>query len=204
MASLTFRIETLAPKAMLERLVDAVGAPVLLKLLGARMLSYVGQSFDSRGRGQWRPLSWSTLALRKRGGDKPLQDTGGYRQSFVTETDNATFVEVGTNKKTTEGGLSLGKIHEYGTGPYIIRTRRAKVLAAQIGSGANAAGQHAPVSLLRSRKETRWFFFGKEVHHPGIPPRPVLPGSEAEAEAILRPVVEGALERAIKGDGAPS
>lgn len=198
MASLTFQIDALAPRAMLERLTEAVGAPVLLTLLGARLMSYVDESFRTAGRGKWQRLSWSTLALRKRGGDQPLQDTGMYKQSFVPETDNSTFIEVGTNFKVG-AGVPLGKVHEFGTKPYIIRLRNAKVLAAQIGLGAHGAGEHGPVGLLRSRRETRWFFFGKEVHHPGVPARPVLPATEQEAEAVLRPTIEGALERARDG-----
>lgn len=198
MAALTFQVDALAPRAALERLTQAVGAPVLLSLLSARIKSYVDESFRTRGRGKWKRLSWSTLALRKRGGDAPLEDTGMYRQSFTDETDNATFVEVGTNFKVG-AGIPLGKIHEYGTGPYIIRTRHAKVLAAPIGSGAHGAGEHGPVSLLRTRRETRWLFFGKEVHHPGVPARPVLPETVQEAEAVLRPTIEGALEIAAKG-----
>lgn len=199
MAALTFQIDTLAPRAVLERLTEAVGAPVVLALLGARIQSFIDESFRTRGRGRWRPLSWSTLAMRKRGGDEPLQDTGMYKQSFTQETDNATFIEVGTNLKTASGA-PLGKIHEEGTGPYIIRVRNARVLAAPFGSGAHGAAEHGPIGIIRSRSVSRWSFFGKEVHHPGVPARPVLPGSEQEAEAILRPVLEEALERVVGDD----
>lgn len=136
--------------------------------------------------------------MRKRGGDQPLQDTGMYKQSFTKESDNATFVDVGTNFKTSSGA-PLGKIHEEGTGPYMIRIRTAKVLAAPIGSGAHGSGEHGPVGLIRSRRETRWFFFGKEVRHPGVPARPVLPTSQQEAETVLRPTIEESLERALDG-----
>ena len=197
MAQLTIQVDSLAPRATLERLTEAVGAPLVLNLLAARMLEYADESFRTAGRGKWKRLSWSTLATRKRGGDKPLQDTGRYKQSFVKESDDRTFVEVGTNLKI-EGGLSLGKIHEYGTGPYTIRVRRARILAAPLGSGANAAGSGGPVGMIGSGRMSRWLFFGKEVHHPGIPARPVLPETVVEAETVLRPVIEGALERAVK------
>lgn len=198
MASLTVKVDSIAPRAMLERLSEALGAPVVLRLLGARMMSYVDESFRTRGRGKWRRLAWGTLALRKRGGDEPLQDTGMYKQSFTMETDDSSYVEVGTNFRT-KGGISLGKIHEGGTKPYVIRIRTKRVLAAKIGSGAHGAGEHGPVMLLRSRQSARWLFFGKEVNHPGVPARPVLPTSESEAAAVLLPTVEQALERAVKG-----
>jgi phage gpG-like protein len=138
------------------------------------LTSYVDESFRTRGRGQWAALAPTTLLLRRRGGDAPLQDTGRYKQSYVTETDNQTFVEVGTNLKT-ESGLSLGKIHEFGTGPYTIRVKRAKVLAAQTRAG-------------------NWLIFGKQVNHPGIPARPVLP-SKVVAERLVQQTIDGMLSR---------
>lgn len=200
MASQVIQLDAVAPQAALGRLTEAVGAPVVLSLLSARVMSYVDESFRTRGRGRWPRLAWGTLATRKRGGDEPLQDTGHYKQSFTTETDNATFAEVGTNLRTASG-VPLGKVHEAGTRPYTIRIRRARVLAAALGSGAGGAGEHGPVGLLGSRRESRWLIFGKEVHHPGVPARPVLPETQEEARTILEPVVEGALERALGQQG---
>ncbi|MDZ4347914.1 MAG: hypothetical protein U1E51_36365, partial [Candidatus Binatia bacterium] len=91
-----------------------------------------------------------------------------------------TFVEVGTNLKTPSG-LSLGKIHEFGTGPYTIRVKRAKVLAAQTRAGG-------------------WLFFGKEVHHPGIPARPVLP-TKAVAERLVQQTLDAMLARGLAQQG---
>lgn len=201
MAALLIRVDAVAPRAALERLAEVMEPAFLLKLLGGRLLSYVDESFRTAGRGRWQRLAWSTLAQRKRGGDEPLQDTGMYRQSFVQESDGSSFVEVGTAAKTASGA-PLGKIHEEGTKPYTIRVRNARVLAAPFGSGTGGAAQHAGVFMLSTRRETRWSFFGKEVHHPGVPARPVLPQNEQEAEVVLRPTVEGALERALKGGGA--
>ncbi len=165
-------------RADLDRLLAAVQPAVVLKIIGMRLMEFVGESFKTRGRGGWRPLAASTLALRARGGDVPLQDTGRYRQSFVSETDSSTYVEVGTNLKTASG-IPLAAIHEKGTGPYTIRVNRARVLAAKTRAGT-------------------WMIFGREVHHPGIPARPVLP-TVPQAEQILKPVLEGMLERARDG-----
>lgn len=174
----TIRMDAVINRADLDRLLEAVRPAVVLKVIGMRLLEFVGESFSTRGRGGWVPLANSTLMLRKRGGDVPLQDTGKYKQAFVSETDNSMYVEVGSNIKT-ETGLPLSLIHEKGTGPYTIRVRRARQLAAQARDG-------------------QWFHFGKEVHHPGIPARPVLP-TEQQATTILVPVLEGMLERAKAG-----
>ena len=129
--------------------------------------------------------------MRRRGGDQPLQDTGRrYKQSFVSETggpgkdyatDDRTFVEVGSNVKT-ETGIPLGAIHEQGTGPFVIRVRQAKTLAARLRSG-------------------EWIRFGKEVNHPGIPARPVLP-TQATAERLVVETVEEMLAMEVSRDGS--
>lgn len=184
----------------LVRLAAALQPRVILKVIGERLKDHVDESFRTRGRGKWKPLAWSTVALRQRGGSVPLQDTGRYRASFVTETDGANYVEIGTNLKAP-GGAPLGPIHEFGTGPYTIRIRQARVLAAQMGSGAGGAVQHGPLSFLKSGggrgRVGTWLFFGKEVHHPGVPARPVLP-TKAEAERLIGEAVEGMLERVVE------
>ena len=162
----------------LDRLLEAVKPAVVLKVIGMRLAEFVDESFRTRGRGGWRPLAASTLALRLRGGDDPLQDTGRYKQSFISETDSTTYVEVGSNLKT-ESGISLPAIHEHGTEPYPIYASAGKLLAAKTRAGT-------------------WMIFGRKVNHPGIPARPVLP-TEKEAEMVLKPVVEGMLERARDG-----
>ena len=179
MPAIKIEISTVAGEEKVARLLKVIEPQTLLAAVGGRFLSYVDRQFKTRGEGRWKPLAAGTLALRKRGGDQPLQDAGHYRQSFVQETDDRTFVEVGTNLKV--GGFSLGKIHEFGTGPYTIRVKRAKVLAAQTRAGA-------------------WFFFGKEVHHPGVPARPVLP-TKAKAEEMIKLTVDAMLERAVTGAG---
>ena len=166
----------------LDRLLEAVTPAAVLKVIGLRMWEFVDESFKTRGRGGWRPLAASTLALRQHGGDMPLQDSGDYRGSFVTETDNQTYAEVGTNKKTA-AGISLGLIHEYGTRDFMIPKNGPSVK------------KHGLIAKTRSGT---WIPFGREVHHPGIPARPALP-TEKQAEDVLKPVVEGMLERARDG-----
>lgn len=180
MAYVKLEISTAEGQKFLQLVSDAIAPRVILSAIGGRFMSHVDESFRTRGRGAWRALSPLTLLLRRHGGDVPLQDSGRYKQSFVQETDNQTFVEVGTNLKTP-GGLSLGKIHEFGTGPYTIRVNRAKVLAAQTRAGG-------------------WLFFGRVVNHPGIPARPVLP-TKAVAERLVQETIDALLTRALAQKG---
>lgn len=181
MATITISVMSAIGQQRIARLIAAVGPRPILKVAGMRVMSYVDESFRTRGRGQWQPLAQSTLDFRRHGGDVPLQDTGKYKQSFVIETDERTFVEVGTNLKT-ESGIPLAAIHENGTGPYTIHVRRAKVLAAQ-----NRAGV--------------WVRWGKKVDHPGISARPVLP-NQAQAETLVRETVEEMIQmEADRGSG---
>ena len=174
MAAVMIKIETAAGAAKVARILSALEPRTLLDLIGGRFLSYVDESFKTRGRGAWRPLSPLTLLLRKHGGDAPLQDSGAYKQAFTpVKTDSQTYVEVGSNRKTPSG-LLLAEIHEHGTAPYTITARNAKVLAAQGSNG--------------------WIFFGKQVNHPGVPARPVLP-TKAVAERLIRETVDAVFAR---------
>lgn len=158
-------------RALLNDLALRLRPNILLKLIGLRMTEFVTGQFETRSGGRWAPLAPSTLALRKRGGDAPLQDTGGYRQSFLGQppkTDNATFVEIGSADYRAEW-------HEFGTRPFTIPATK-KVKAALARSG-------------------EWIHFGKkEIHHPGIPARPVLPNKRV-LEILVQSEIEGYLEQ---------
>lgn len=189
MATVTIEVTGTAAAEKIARLARLIGPAVLLKVIGQRLLSYVDESFKTRGRGAWKPLAWSTVAMRRHGGSAPLQDTGRYKQSFVKETDERTYVEVGTNLKTRDGA-SLGQIHEHGTGPYTIRPKNARVLAGKVGAGTGA------FQIIQGRRRMGagdYFIFGKEVHHPGVPARPVLP-TKPTAERLVGEAVEEMLQ----------
>lgn len=175
MAQVTISVMNTIGRGKFERLMSAVAPDTILRVVGARLMSYVDESFRTDGRGKWAPLAPSTLSFRKSGGDRPLQDTGRYKQSFVVETDGKSYVEVGSNLKTPSGG-SLAAIHEYGVGPYVIRAKNAKMLAAQTRGGV-------------------WVLFGKQVNHPGIPARPVLPTKD-EAEKLVQETVNEMIDMA--------
>jgi phage gpG-like protein len=145
--------------------------PVVLGVIGKRVLKWVNQNFKDAGtENRWAPLSPNTIANRRAGkitqsqgavrfrgrdvvgsaiglsGGRPLMDTGGLMQSFVDEVSGES-VAVGTVNK-------IAKIHQEGTGPYIIRPKNAKRLVFLTAGGVR---------------------FKKAVRHPGIPARPMLP-----------------------------
>lgn len=188
MPSFNIQISVAAGQAKIQRLLSVVDARTVLDMVGGRLLSYVDESFRTRGRGQWKPLSPLTLLFRRLGSDMPLQDRGHYKAAFVSErggpgkdysTDNRTYVEIGSNLKTPEGGHSLARIHEYGT---TITVKRARVLARklpEVGPGGKA----------------RWVVFGRSVT---IPARPVLP-TKAVAERLIQETVDGMLATKLSG-----
>lgn len=173
----------------------AIDPKIIMPLVGLRWFRWIMQNFKDQGaEGRWRPLAPSTVMLRRRGGSVPLQDTGGLRQSFGQTVLGLTSVWVGTKSK-------IAQWHEDGTAPYTIRPKSAKVLAASLGGGTGrvavlggSGGQGG--SRTFGAKGGRFIFFGKEVHHPGIPQRHMLP-SKSLAEQLATQVIEATLTEAI-------
>jgi len=186
-----FRIEVVVKRdEKFQRITEMLRSPRgLLLAIGARLMAFVDESFKTHGRHggpawpfptpAWRPLSWTTVALRKHGGSEPLQDSPGYKSSFVKSGDDTTYVEIGTNR------TPLAYWQEFGTRPYTIRPVRARVLAAKLPRG--------PLGLIATKSMSNYLFFGKEVHHPGIPARPVLPTKEI-GERLIQLEIDGYLK----------
>lgn len=155
------------------RFVPTFNPAVLMKLLALRLTSFMTTRFENDGAvpeyglPAWAPLRPSTISFRRKGSSKPLQDTGGLRASYLAQPKvNSNSVEVGSNKQ-------YASFHEDGTQPYTIVPKTKKVLAAQ-GPGG-------------------WVVFGKIVHHPGLPARPVLP-SLSIAERLALEEIESMFE----------
>ena len=141
----------------------------LLSAVGDRHLKWINDNFKREGiETKWKRLSANTIAGRRKGSSKVLQDTGALRQSFVkkVKTDR---VEVGTESK-------VAKWHHEGTRPFTIRPRKARVLRFPVPGG---------------------FAFSKEVRHPGLPKRPLLP-TIPTGEKLARAVMTATLERAAQ------
>ena len=169
-----FLLEIRGALQYLDRLQEGLRPRPLLQLIGLRLLSFIDRKFATAGAAaggpSWAPLRPSTLEQRKRGGDAPLQDSGFYRQSFTMQVEEPNSVWVGSR-------VPYGEYQEYGTRPYEIVATRAKVLAAQLRAGG-------------------WAVFGKRVHHPGLPARPVLPDPSA-IERFIESETQNYLEHVL-------
>lgn len=205
MPSIQISVDTTLAKAKIERLLKAVEPRTVLNVVGAALTRYVDQSFKTRGRGSWAPLAPITLLLRKRGGDAPLQDTGRLKGSYVSEqggpgtdyeTDNATFVEVGSNVKTPSGH-SLAKIHEYGA---VIEPKPGTFWQYSYTTSGKRGQRTVNVTraamLVLGKIGDRLIFARRVV----IPARPVMP-SQAVAEKLVTDVMEGMLSRITAPEG---
>jgi len=189
MATISVSVTTSPAQAKIGRLLKAVTPETLLTVIGGRLLSYVDESFRTRGRGQWKPLSPLTLLMRQHGGDMPLQDTGQLKASYVQETDNQTYVEIGSNQKVPGGILSLAAIHEYGTsGPYPIHSQTRR------DTKGNVTRKGGFASLAAKLRDGGYIFFGPIVMHPGVPARPVLP-AKAVADRLIQQTLDEMLRR---------
>lgn len=168
-----FQLETARVVSILNQYRSVFQMQNLLRAIGARQLKWINDNFKVGGllgQRRWPPLSPNTRAKPRRGGSssRPLQDTGGLRQSFTQKIVGLDTVAVGTTDQ-------VAKWHEKGTrGPYIIRPR---------------PGRRA----LKFMMATGWTI-RKSVQHPGIPARPMLPDIRT-AEELAKGVVNAALEQ---------
>lgn len=137
-------------------------------------------------------LRWMVLNLRDAGTEQPHQPMSPntlvkgksrssarhfssrfrafLQQSYTVKVDGD-HVDVGTANE-------MAKLHHYGTHPYTIRPK-------------------AKGTLLHF-KTVRGMVFVREVHHPGIPARGLLP-SKKTAEALALKVLTGSLNKALRG-----
>jgi len=131
-----------------DRAARGIDNSLVLAAVGKRLLRWVDDNFRQSGiERRWAPLKPSTIAGRRKGSSKPLLDTGQMRRTFVMRVvGNA--VLVGSQSE-------IASYHHHGTKPYVIRPKRGQFLKFKGAGGQNV--------------------FVREVHHPGLPARPLLP-----------------------------
>lgn len=166
-------------RAKLRKLRDAVDDAVILDSVKKRLLAWVDENFYVGGlEKRWPALRPTTVMLqggptgRSRQENKPL---ARWRQ-MVTSKVTGNEVRIGFAKEIAK----MTPWHHFGTSPYIIEPVKAKVLAALIPGGMR-------VSLLGrtgSGPKGDYLIFGKRVHHPGLPERPLIP-----SEGLTRKLV---------------
>lgn len=208
------QVDTRQVAALVQRFGKDAAIPGILDAIGLRILNFIDENFRAGGaENPWKALSPNTIASRRKGkgagSAQPLRDTGRLAQSFVARNDiGAASVWVGTETEYAE-------YHHFGTGPYKITTnppdRRARmrgVKRTSIGGeevsffarGKAAARRAAP----KRRPGALRFMtpagpvYRREVKHPGIPSRPLLP-SLALADRLAKAVVDKIVEEAVAG-----
>lgn len=144
----------------------------LVKLVGMAQLRWVNQNFKDEGtEGRWAPLSDNTVAARRgkggAGSKAMLQNTGKLRQSFVNEYR--------ANEAYTGSVMPLALWHSEGTKPYTIKPKNGKALHFAVAAGFSMpkAGGYGSAKLKKG------WAFAKEVHHPGLQARPLVPSKGA-------------------------
>ena len=153
-----------------------------LKLIGNAVFGWVDKNFKTEGKAPgryapWQKLKPNTIAGRRKGSKKILQDTGRLRQSYVSKVHrSAQWVAIGTKDKRAQW-------HEYGTKPYRIYPKRKKLLK---------------FSVVKNSKNPSGFAFARMVRHPGLPARPMLP-SEQLGEKMAIDVLDTYVNHITKG-----
>lgn len=150
------------------------------RALGLVFLRWIDQNFKEQGKERkWAPLRPSTIAGRRKGrgtgSAQALQDTGRLKQSFSVLKDDGVSITVGTN-------LLYAKFHHKGTGPYEIRPKQKRYLKFMTPNG---------------------FRFARNVSHPGIPSRPLIPSDQlARTIAVdaVNNIIDAKLKRQARAD----
>lgn len=146
-----------------------------LAAVGNALIRWVNDNFKNQGTEEkWKPLSPNTMANRRGGGAgaQALMDTGRLRMSFTQASGNPRII--GDTVSVTSN-MEYAPYHEFGTGPFTIRKNGPGVLAFKTAGG---------------------MVFAKEVHHPGIPRRPMLP-SEGVARSLTIETLTNVLKKAL-------
>ncbi len=172
---LTIDVDIREGKKEIERLRGQFDSLKLLKMIGQVQLFQINEYFRKGGteEGPWKALSPNTLANPKRGkGAQILRNTGRLAQSFTVYG-----VRVKDDKVQVGTEVPYAKYHHFGgTRAYIIRPIRAKVLAFWTVKGLT---------------------FRREVKHPPLPRRPMLPTAE-RARNLAISSVQDYVEKTIK------
>jgi len=144
----------------------------LHKRLGIAGQKWVAETFQKQGRPKWKPLSPNTLAARRSGGGRILQDSGLLRASYIFHATR-TEATVGSSRK-------VALFHQEGVKPFgpILPKKKGGVLAFMTAGG-----------MVFTRRVQR---------HPGIKPRPMLPTKAQAEKDITVPVGNQYLQALIK------
>lgn len=132
-----------------------------MKVIGVSMVRDIKRDLGTPG-----PMKTAPMQSASAPGEPPHRRSGRLRRSIAHELHRLPFpiLRVGTNVK-------YASALELGTGPYIIRPVKAKMLAWKTPDG-------------------QWHF-AKQVHHPGMAPRPFLRPALMRVKKDIGRIVRG-------------
>lgn len=191
MTTVDIRVDIKKAQTKIRRIRAALDTRKMLNAIGLRQLKWINDNFKQQGRlresGGWKPLADSTRFARRQGSPQVLQDTGRLRQSFVHKV-SGTKVSVGTADKKAAW-------HEFGTSPYIISPKNKNSLVFAHPNGTATIKGHGTLHF-----NGKTGFFLKEVHHPGLEPRPMLP-TRRQARKLAKDVLKAFVKREFQRAG---
>jgi len=170
---LVIELDTTEAQKELARVRRAINPVAILKLIGMRYLYWIDQNFKAKGiEKPWAKLRPNSRSDPKQAGKDifPLM-----RQSFVS-FGSAGMKVIGSDAVIVGTENPYAAYHHFGTRPYIIRPVHGKALRFWTMSG----------QIMR-----------REVHHPGLPSRPLLPSLQA-AQLMAEQIVQAYIDRAVQ------
>ena len=164
----------------------------MLKFIGQTFLFWLNENFRQRGAvfqsGGWPPLRPNTLANPRRGGSgsQPLRSGGKLAASFTIGRQYNVF-DLAHDSVTVGTEVPYAVFHQKGTKKnYPIRPRHKRMLFFW-----TVAGNASPFA---GRGNT----FAKEVIHPGLPVRRLVP-NQSKAEKIAADAANEFISRRLRG-----
>lgn len=163
---------------------------------GIQAMNWIDRNFRAQGgllsTGPWAKLRPNTVAGRRKGTSLVLQDSGQLRQSYQMNFNGEQVVVGSADPKALW--------HGEGTKPYIIRPKNAKMLAFAIaGGGHKVPFAFSSTTTRHTFKKGQTLAFAKEVHHPGLPARRMLPRENELLPQLLRATINYLHELQSKG-----
>lgn len=126
----------------------------LMKRFSIIMFSSFAKNFKQQGRPTpWKGLAPSTIAARRKGSSRILEDTGRLRMSVMSRTAPGNIFRMSKDSLVMGSNLIYAQWQQEGTKPYVIRPKRAKALKIPTANGV---------------------IFRAFANHPGLPARPFV------------------------------
>lgn len=198
---ISITVDSRGLRSKLSRFGRVLDSRTLLRAIGLRQIGWITTNFDRSGAlaGGWQPLSPNTIAGRRHGGSRPLQDTGRLKQSFVSGPDNV--FELTADSVTIGSNVLYAAAHNEGVSPAQINPIRPTTPRVRIGTDEKGR----PIfrgGVLAFKTAKGWVFVTEVRNHPGIPKRRMLPTAN-EARQLGVSVIEGAIKKLEKQEESP-